>query len=315
MKKQMKYPALAFCVLLAAGCSQVEEVISSSHTDSNCMRVPLVIASAEVQTEVPSTRAFTALGAGSSIGVFLGNVNEDGFEMTHANVRYYYGSPKWVPISEQEKIYVTSDNAGVCAYYPYRAGVSDGPHVSLAPRILADGEVPIAYATLQSTNAGYKEMSFSMQQACSWLVMNFKRGNTKDDITLSEFSLINSKLYKEYLLDITDGSISNTTSADAGTITFAGDIALAKNSTVTRNLSMPPITWLGGGLKVSVKVKEYGNKVLSTTLTALTTLQRGYKYAVTLTVNGTGLGVSSVEVLPWTESTINNGGNPFVPLP
>lgn len=309
----MKYPALAFCVLLAAGCSQVEEAISSSHTDSNCMRVPLVIASAEVQTEVPSTRAFTALGAGSSIGVFLGNVNEGRFEMTHANVRYYYGSPEWVPNSNQETIYVTSDNASVCAYYPYRAGVSDGPHVSLAPHILADGEVPIAYATIQSTNAGYKEMSFSMKQACSWLVVNFKRGNTKDDITLSEFSLINSRLYKEYLLDVTDGSTASTTGAD--TLTFNGDIALAKNSTVTRNLSMPPSTWLSGGLKVSVKVKEYGNKVLSTTLTALTGLERGYKYAVTLTVNGTGLGVSSVEVLPWTESTINNGGNPFVPLP
>ena len=314
MKKQMKYPALAFCVLLAAGCSQVE-VISSSDTDSNGMRVPLTIASADVQTGVPATRAFTALGTGSSIGVFLGNVNGGEFEMTHANVQYNHASPEWVPNSEQEKIYVTSDNANVCAYYPYRVGVPDGPHVSLAPRVLADGDAPVAYAGLQNINGGHKDISFSMTQACSWLVIDFKRGNTKDDITLSEFSLINSGLYKEYLLNVTDGSTAGTTAADAGTITFTGDIALAKNSTVTRNLSMPPSSSLVGGLKVSMKVKEYGGKVLSTTLGGITALARGTKYKITLTVDGTGLAVTSVEVLPWTASTVNNGGNPWIPLP
>ncbi|MEB3373964.1 fimbrillin family protein [Bacteroides sp. CR5/BHMF/2] len=124
----------------------------------------------------------------------------------------------------------------------------------------------MAYAGLQNINGGHKDISFSMTQACSWLVIDFKRGNTKDDITLSEFSLINSGLYKEYLLNVTDGSTAGTTAADAGTITFTGDIALAKNSTVTRNLSMPPLPSLVGGLKVSMKVKEYGGKVLSTTL-------------------------------------------------
>ena len=186
--------------------------------------------------------------------------------------------------------------------------------VSLTPRILADGISPLAYATNQTVDADNKNVTFSMTQACSWLVIDFKRGNIKDDITLSEFSLTNSGLYKEYVLNITDGSTTNT-AADGGTVTFSGDIALPQNSTVTRSLSMPPSPTLTGGVKVSVKVKEYGNKVLSITLTGLTALARGYKYAVTLTVDGTELGVASVEVLPWTESTVNNGGNPFIPLP
>lgn len=313
MKIQMKYPALACCVMmLTAGCSQNEVI--SSYADENNTRVPLTIASAELQTEVTTTRAFTALGTGASIGVVLGNVIEGKFETTHSNVRYNYGSTKWVPNLELERIYVTSPDAYVCAYYPYNAAVTDAPKVSLAPRILADGEIPLAYATIQSTNGGHQEISFSMTQACSWLVIDFKRGNTKDDITLSEFSLTNSGLYKEFVLNITDGSSTNT-AADGGMVTFTGDIALPKNSTATRSLSMPPSPTLSGGLKVSVKVKEYGNKVLSTTLTGLTALERGYKYALTITVDGDGLGVSSVEILPWTESTVNNGGSPFIPLP
>lgn len=314
MKIQMKYPALACCVMmLTAGCSQ-NEAISSSYADEYNTRVPLTIASAGLQTEVTATRAFTALGTGASIGVVLGNVIEGKFETTHSNVRYNYGSTKWIPESELVRIYVTSPDAQVCAYYPYDAAATDAPKVSLAPRILTDGELPLAYATMQSTNAGHKEMNFSMTQACSWLVINFKRGNAKDDITLSEFSLTNSGLYKEFVLNITDGSSTNT-AADGGTVTFTGDIALPKNSTATRSLSMPPSSAFTGGVKVSVKVKEYGNKVLSTTLTGLTALERGYKYALTITVVGDGLDVSSVEVLPWTTTIMDNGGSPWVPLP
>ena len=317
MKIQMKYPAIAFrlfCVaMLATGCSQDEALICPAGGTPG--QVPLTITSAGLQTEVTATRASTPLGAGASIGVFLDNAPGVTSYSATRNVPYDCGGVAWNPAVESARIYLTSDNADVCAYYPYRAGVTDATRVSLAPRILADGEAPLAYAANQTVNADNKNVTFSMTQACSWLVIDFKRGDTKDDITLSEFSLINSGLYKESLLNITDGSISNTTAADAGTITFTGDIALAKNSTVTRSLSLVPSSSLSGGLKVSVKVKEYGNKVLSTTLTGLTALPRGVKYAVTLTVDGTDLSVSSVEVVPWTESAINNGGNPFVPLP
>ena len=46
MKIQMKYPALACCVMmLTTGCSQ-NEAISSSYANENNARVPLTIASA-----------------------------------------------------------------------------------------------------------------------------------------------------------------------------------------------------------------------------------------------------------------------------
>mgnify|MGYP000172115190 CR=1 FL=1 len=314
MKIQMKCPAIAFCIcaaMLATGCSQDEALTSPAGGIGR--QVPLTITSAALQTEVTATRASTQLGAGATIGVFLDNVAGSSSYTRMYNVPYSCGGAAWSPGTEAARIYLTSDDANVCAYYPYRNNIYNNI-LSLAPRLLADGEAPLAYATYKTVNADNKNVTFSMTQACSWLVIAFKRGNTKDDITLSEFSLTNSGLYKESVLNITDGSTTDT-AADGGKVTFTGDIALPKNSTVTRNLSMPPSSALTGGLKVSVKVKEYGNKVLSTTLTGLTALARGYKYAVTLTVDGSELGISSVEVLPWTTTTVNNGGSPWVPLP
>lgn len=308
----------ALCVLcaamLAAGCTQ-DEPLAAVAGGGAPGQVPLAIMSADVQTEVTVTRASTALGAGSSIGVFLNNASGVTSYTAKNNVRYNCASTAWNPESEPARIYLTSDNADVCAYYPYRADVTDATRVSLVPRVLADGEAPLAYAANLTVNADNKNVTFSMTQACSWLVIDFTRGDVPDDITLSEFSLINGGLYKAAQLDVTTGGTSSFTAADGGTLTFTGDIALAKNSTVTRSLSMVPSPLLVGGLKVSMKVKEYGNKVLSTTLADLTALARGTKYKVTLTVDGTKLEATSVEVLPWTASTVNNGGNPWIPLP
>lgn len=312
-RKSKQITALILACLLAAGCTQADMMTDGDGVTCPADRVPLAIGSAGVQTGVSDTRAAQTLGAGASIGVFLNNASGVTSYIPKSNVRYDCVSTAWNPVTESVRIYLTSDKADVCAYYPYDASVAGASAVSLTPRILADGVSPLAYATNQTVDADNKNVTFSMTQACSWLVINFKRGNTKDDITLSEFSLTNSGLYKKSVLNITDGSSTNT-AADGGTLTFTGDIALAKNSTVTRNLSLPPSPSLSGGLKVSVKVKEYGNKVLSTTLTGLTALARGYKYAVTLTVDGSELGISSVEVLPWTTTTVNNGGSPWVPL-
>lgn len=311
----MKLPVIAFsafcAMMLATGCSQDEPV--PSQAGGNSTQVPLAVTSAEIQAEVTVTRAASLLGFDSRIGVFLGNDIENKFYATNSNVQYFYSTPAWIPFIESERIYVTSADVIVCAYYPYRADVTDATKVSLVPRLLAAGEVPLAYATKQTVSSNNQNVSFRMQQACSWLELAFKRGNTKDDITLSEISLVNNGLYKESLLDITTGSVTNT-AAEGGKVAFTGDIALAKNTIVTRNISMPPSAALPGGLKVGVKIKEYGDKVMSTTLAGLTSLERGYKYAVTITVDGNGMDVS-VEVLPWTTTTVDNGGTPLVPLP
>lgn len=317
MKRQTKYKGclLALACLLAAGCSQ-EDALPGKEDGA---RVPLTITSASMDTEVSVTRAGTTpLGAGATIGVFLDNAVGATSYSRKYNVRYNCGGAAWNPSSEDSRIYLTSDKAVVCAYYPYKNNLFStvterSVKVHLDPYVLADGEEPFAYATSKEVNAESKEVSFSMKQACSWLVIDFKRGDVKDDITLSSFSLSNANLVGRIDLDIMDATESY--SSKQATLEFIGDIALPKNSAVTRGVAMLPSASLTGGLKVSVKVKEYGDKVMSTTLTGYTELQRGCKYGVTLTVNGTNIEATSVEVLPWTPSAVSNSGNAYTPLP
>lgn len=296
---QLKLPAVALsAVMLAAGCSQDDAV--SEREGGNGTRVPLVIATAGVQTQVTETRAATELPAGSSIGVFLDNASPGGPYVPRNNVRYDRTASDWEPELEGEGIYLKEENAGVCAYYPYSASVTDPTHVSLTPHILADGEAPLAYATTQTANAAGKSVVFSMKQAYTWLEIRFKRGNIKDDITLSEFSLSGNGLSKENVVNIVTGSTISHIPADAGILTFTGDMVLIKNDSVTRNLVLPPSDALSGGLKVSVKVKEYGNRVLSTMIKGLSGMASGIRQVVTITVNGTELGFA-VELAPWYE--------------
>ena len=315
MKIQIKYPAIAFCAaLLAAGCSQDEAMTGREGTEGN--RLPLVVAAAGIQPEVAVTRASTPLGTDKSIGVFLDNVAGSTANVTRNNVQYTNKAGiGWVPSIDGSDIYLKAGAlSNVCAYYPYDAATIDATRVKLTPHLLASGETPLAYATNRQANEANRTVDFSMKQAYTWLALTFKRGDMGNDITLSEFSLGNSKLYKETALNIGTG-VSINTAADAGKLTFTGDIALAKNSTVSRDILLPPAGTITGGLKVSVKVKEYSNSVLSTTLTGLTELAQGYKYVVTITVNTAMINVSAVEVMPWTETNVDDGaGNPLTPM-
>lgn len=316
MKRQTKYKGclLALACLLAAGCSQ-EDALPGKGDGA---RVPLTITSASMDTEVSVTRAGTTpLGAGATIGVFLDNAAGATSYSRKYNVRYNCGGAAWNPSSEDSRIYLTSDKAVVCAYYPHKnvlsTSVADrSVTVHLTPYLLADGEEPFAYATSAEVNAESKEVSFSMKQACSWVVIDFKRGDVKDDITLSSFSLSNANLRGGMYIDIMDGTESSPSLQ--ATQEFTGDIALPKKGAVTRGVAMLPSASLTGGVKVSVKVKEYGDKVMSTTV-GFGELLRGCKYGVTLTVNGTNIEATSVEVLPWTQTTVNNGGIEYIPLP
>lgn len=313
MRIHIILPTIAFCaVMLAQGCSPLDTVLA--HEGGNGTQVPLVIATAGIQTEVTATRTVAELPVGASIGVFLDNASSGGSYAPRKNVRYNRTDVAWEPRIEEETVYLKESDANLCAYYPFDISVADvNRAITLTPHILADDEVLPAYAPHLTANAVDKSVVFSMKQAYSWLVLSFVRGDIKDDITLSEFSLTNAGLYKESVLDIRSGVVDGTV-VDGGTITFSGEMVLTKNGTVVRNIVLPPGE-LSDGLKVSIKVKEYDDKVLSTTLSSFTTLAEGYKYAVTLTVEGTDLGSSSVKLLPWTETAVNDEGSPIVPMP
>lgn len=283
----------AFC-LSTAGCTQNE--FGSDSTGDNGQQVPLNIEAPTLETEVV-TRAgtYSTLGAGSSIGVFLDNATGVTAYTKQNNMRYDYGSPLWVPNNASKTVFLKTQDALVCAYYPYSSTVINSAKVDLSPQILDDGKEPLAYATNKTINRVNNTVSFQMNQACYWLVLKFTRGNIKEACTISEIRLENAALSKEYFVNITNGTETKTP-ADNGRITFTGDIVLAANSTVTRNISLPYADALTGTLKIGVKLKNFGNRLMSVSLPGITSLPKGTKTEVTLTVNGTYIEVASVNI-------------------
>lgn len=311
---------LSLACLLIAGCAKDDALSRPGGEAPDGQPVPLSVSNADVQVSEAATRAATtSLSDGSSIGVFLANAAGISTYSPKNNVCYKRTSGTWNATGEQ--IYLMLEEAAVCAYYPYSSAVTDSKNVILNPTLLADGMEPLAYATNVTANSTKQHVIFNLEQACSWLVLNITRGNMPDDINLTDIVLAGNGLSKEYKLDITTGNSSGQTAADGGKITFAlpAEVPLPKNTTtsapVVFSLSMPPTTaTITGGLTIGVKIKEY-NKLMSTTIKGLTALNRGYKYKVNLTVDGTAMTATSVEVIDWKTSTVNNSGNPWIPLP
>lgn len=324
---------LSLACLLIAGCAKDDALSRPGGEAPDGQPVPLSVSNADVQVSEAATRgtagstraataatraATTTLPAGSKIGVFLANGENVTSYSPKNNVCYKRNANSWDATGEQ--IYLTLEDAAVCAYYPYSSTVTDSKNVILNPTLLADGIEPLAYAINVTANSTNQHVTFNLKQACSWLVLNITRGNVPDNITLTDIVLAGNGLSKEYKLDITTGSSSGQTAADGGKITFAlsPEVSLPANTTAAPkvfNLSMPPTTaTTTGGLTIGVKIKEY-NKMMSTTISGLTALNRGYKYKVNLTVDGTAMTATSVEVIDWKSSTVNNSGNPWIPLP
>lgn len=313
MKRQNTYRTvrirtawIAACAIAwaAAGCSQSDDV-----PETPAARVPLTVASAGLQTGVTVTKAATPLGAGQTIGLFLTNAPGVSAYTPANNVRYDNGDTGW---SSPTPLGLDAEDAQVCAYYPYSATVTNSKQVLLTPHVLAADEAPLAYAPNQTVNSGKATINFTLKQAYAWLALTFEQGD-RADCTLKELTLANSGLNKEYRLDITTGNKTASTPATDGKVTLAGELSLPRNGTVTGQLLLPPADALPGGVKVSVKVGAFSDDVMSTTLTGLTALTAGYKYAVTLTVSGTGLTATGVTASDWSETTVNNGGTGFIP--
>lgn len=315
MEKLMKnLSALSLACLLAAGCAQEDKLPSQGGEDGQ--PVSLFVGQADLQTSVTATRATTtALGAGSSIGVFLANAPGSTTYTQKSNVRYNRGDAHWAAAGEE--IYLTLEDAAVCAYYPYNSTVTESKHVNLKPALLADGMEPLAYATNMEVNSNKRNVTFTLKQACAWLALNLTRsGSLADDVTITDIIVSGSGLNQEYVIDITNGNLVLREAATDDKITLETDeTLLAKGGNVAFNVSLPPTTsTVSGGLTVGVRLKEQG-KIMMIQLPSITSLAAGTKYTANLTVNGSTLKATSVEVEAWTPVTVNNSGNAYVPLP
>lgn len=306
---------LLYCILSAALYASCSQGDAAAGLAGEADRAPLIVTSPSLQAGI-ETRAGTyqTLTAGA-IGLFLDNAATSVAYKAKTNVKYTYATPQWQPATEAYHLYLVAADADICAYYPYDAAVTDKTAFDVSAKILPADTPPPAYAKNVTKNRTDNTVSFQMNQVCAWLEINFTRGDIKDGCTLSGFSLVNAGLYDTYRINIATGVEVEKTSATAGKITFADEIALAANATVTRSIAMPPAPVLTDGLKVATALKEYAGKQMSVTLAGITALERATKYTVNLTVNATDIVVTSVKVQTgWDNLAVKDDGDvPFNP--
>lgn len=315
MMKQILYTFLLAC--LATACSDEHEPGSVQSSGSGDALVPLEIASATVEGEastVTRAGAVTTLASGS-IGVFLTGKDDPTTYMVTDNCEYTYNGTtgKWAASNSDATIYLSGEDANVCAYYPYKNAVTHNDETAIpltTQEYAAEEDLSFAVNNVVNGTSTQRAVTFAMTHAYSQIQLKITRENYPTTCAISAITLENSNLATKATIDITDGTVSGTTTGNYS-LTFATSKTLGTSETYTRSLLMVPVASLpsdteGKSLKISLTVD---GQIMSTGIPAadLPALIRGEKYVIALKIKGKEISATGVTAASWTDSPVNSG--------
>lgn len=300
--------ALCATTLFVAGCSSEDNPDSQQPLPPVMGTTPLSVESSTLQGEV-TTRG--ALGAGEKIGVFLAGT---GYTACN-NYQYNYGSPSWVPAIAANTIYLGGATAQVCAYHPWTTGLTNSAAMPLTSQTHAAAK-DLSYATNRDVDgsSANKSTTFAMTRAYARLTLTFQRANYPGTCQIQKVEIRNC--LKSANLNITTGAYSGSAGSADVTLTESKNVTVAATGTTPwgSDWLMVPCTPAGTGMTLVITID---GKTMSTTIpTASYKPVAGEYKTIQLSINGTKVNPTSVSLTDWPASTtINNGGNPFIPLP
>lgn len=324
MIKQL-LPTLSLLLLLV-GCSGEQSVIEAElPVVPGDERVPLSVQSAGIEAEVtPSTRAGTPLTRGS-IGIFLTGTGYTPL----SNKQYNYGSSAWTPEDVSNTIYLGSRNANVCAYYPHEAGSMVINGFTLTSQVYA-ADKELFYTTDQSVNGSKtgtpnRNVTFNLIRAYSRVKVIVKRHATNYPGTCEVTALKLGNILKNTTLDIRDGEQGSTSSVVANevsattfntTLPNGGDTMEKDFLMVPCGFSATPVNGTSNcGLTIELTV-DSRTMTTGILINTLGEIERGKQYTITVTINGTKLGITGVNEAPdWDTSAPGIDGGDALPVP
>lgn len=322
MIKPILYTVLLAC--LAAACSDEHEPGGARPGGNAPVTVPLEIASATVEGEaatVTRAGAVTTLASGS-IGVFLTGKDAATTYTETNNCGYTYNTSasKWAASSSVATIYLSGEDANVCAYYPYNSAgtYNDETAIPLTTQeYAAEEDLSFAMNSVVNGTSAQRAVTFAMTHAYSQVQLNITRENYPTTCAISAVTLENSSLATGATINITDGTVSVTTTGNYS-LSFASPKTLGASETYTRSLLMVPVASLatntdGKSLFISLTVD---GQTMSTGIpdADLPALTRGEKYVIALKIKGKEISATSVTAASWTDSPVN-GGTEYEPKP
>ena len=214
-------------VLLLASCSR-DDRLPGGGADipaDGITALRITAASLQASREEPGTRgAASDLLTTGSIGVFRSQGT--GYAEALNNRQYTYNATAgWQPQAADQTIFLMANDAGVCAYYPYKSEYTDktafplapGKYTGTADDLTRHDPADFCYAPPRQMNGANPSVWLEMNHAMAMVQIRFRRndsGNTP--LRLTSVSVSNPKLIETARLDITTGRYTDFTWASPG---------------------------------------------------------------------------------------------------
>lgn len=291
---------------LLASCTQVEIQESAPEQEQQTETVSLQIGNAGLSTVV--SRA-TLNAGGEQIGIF---VKEDSEYQVVSNRLFTYNKPK-VTWETDNAVLLRTPVATLGSYYPWKSSRTQ-PIPMKCQEYTSEEDISAVAFTADNRN---NTVNLNMKRIYSRLVVTFVKGTGNKayhgDAIVTDFSLKGDGVNSEAFFDLFTGIQLKAPDnpIEFKDIDYQADQATKK----TMDCLIVPMA-LDGTLTFGATVDA---KPMEGTVTAITLcgsgkkLEAGKQYKLTLTVNPTGLEVSSLQMVDWDVIKINDSSDPFKP--
>ncbi len=243
----------------------------------------------------------TSLPDASNIGISL--VAEDGTPydgVAYDNLKYTAtGTAPDQSWSTPNVPTLSSSPAKLVAYYPW-AENTDYSAVSVE----TDTQTDYMYSQwLTGLSNANPNANIVMKHALTAVRVALVKGDFTADVDVSSVSVKSPAFATAGSLDATTGALSALTGiGDA--VTVAADFPLTAQATNVEVMAVPDVSVSSGVTTVTTQI---GDRKYSVNINFTESYKQGYIYTYTLTLNNTGMEVTSVAVTPWEEGTTENG--------
>lgn len=322
---------ISFLVCMLLGCSDGDSL--PDWKKDKTARTELEIASASIVEGNLQTRANAAFTPGSSIALFChGQAAETSY--TPVNNRKYTlnaGESQWTAESEASTIYLGSEKADVCGYYPYTEETVDELYKDRTkiPMETQNYDVlkELYYVTNQEVDAKEYFVNMRFKHAYSRLVLNIGVEDAYPaTCSINSVALANDSLFRKAVIDITSGTVGihpdDTEKQFRGGYNITKGLPYVLDSPTKKyqaDLLMIPTKLLPDpfeptkGLSIIVNVSGFPATVIIP-IDDLSDFESGKKYVVSLKLRGIAIKSVNVTTTDWDEKILNEGID-YEPLP
>lgn len=290
--------ALAVSGITLMGCSEDSE--SYEGQDS---KLTISVNTAEMA----KTKALieeTTLPEGSKIGISLKNLDGGNYDNEQYNNIEWTASgtgasQTWASISD---VLLSATIGKVYAYYPYSSNVTS---IDAVP-VTASSQVDYMYAKPTAGICyGENVVRLTMNHALAAIRLSIKKGDYIGECNVTSVSVKGNTAATDAMLNAETGKLSNVTGKNKA---ISLSQSFTANSNTAQNMDVIVVP-SGESSKLTFTI-TVDNKEYECTEAPIT-LQKGYIYCYTLTVNDSNLSVSGVTIDNW---NYTDSGDMFLDL-